>query len=884
MDASALPRYASDPEGVIAEAVVAVELAMPAELIGSVVRATFPRGAQRRKLAELLQRDLSWLTQGRSESPAIVERFVRALREQGAVHVQQPRCGACGQARLLVGVLPGSGSRICNTCEGRRRHEANPCAVCGRHEFRTRDREGRPRCRAHPPDDGVDPMDGLCQVIQQICPTLPEQTVAEAVRAVEPVTARQRKLLWALEDRPGLLTGQGAQGPVKALHLIAALREREAVNLVVPGCPYCGRNVPLPRTRNGLRCCAECRSAARAEPCAWCGRDRPVMGRTHDGLPLCQTCRQRNPVVHQICAQCGERRYIQAREDDHPLCGRCHQYPTAACSECGERRPCLHVSTDAPICFSCTRKRRPRAICVGCDRDNQISYRTADGEPLCSSCGATHRPCAQCGRTLRIHAIAPNGDELCPTCWRHHPARKRPCSECGTATHLHHYGLCPDCAARARLREVLSVEGRMRPGIEPVFKALSRQPGTNLLYWLNRRPARRSVLRALAAGSGPVTHDTLDGMRPAKVIDNLRMHLVAGGALPARDEQLAALERWLAARSAQVRDPESHKVLQAYIAWHLLRRLRRFAHHRPVSQAQAHGVRAYVTQVVRLLNWLHTQDIALSTCTQDLLDTWLDDYPARGPRVHSFLAWTSRHGHTRQLTVELPIPTFTGQLIAQDTRWQLVNRLIHDDEIPVPDKAAGLLALLFAQDLSRIVVLTAKHVEVTPSTVLLRLGQVPAQMPPPLDGYIRTLHAQATATDTAGERWLFPGRFPAQHLSRSQLVCRLHPLGLRPRMARNTALVELASELPALVVSRLLGVHQNTADSWNRIGGQDNAYAAEVASRPYPTPPTCLSSPPRRAGSWKGRGCCAPRSGRPRPPPDLIKLSDFRDHRDPVGP
>ncbi|CAM5336446.1 hypothetical protein SGRIM128S_02305 [Streptomyces griseomycini] len=53
MDASALPRYASDPEGVIAEAVVAVELAMPAELIGSVVRATFPRGAQRRKLAEL---------------------------------------------------------------------------------------------------------------------------------------------------------------------------------------------------------------------------------------------------------------------------------------------------------------------------------------------------------------------------------------------------------------------------------------------------------------------------------------------------------------------------------------------------------------------------------------------------------------------------------------------------------------------------------------------------------------------------------------------------------------------------------------------------------------------------------------------------------------
>ncbi|MFT9480258.1 hypothetical protein [Streptomyces sp. 11-1-2] len=50
-------------------------------------------------------------------------------------------------------------------------------------------------------------------------------------------------------------------------------------------------------------------------------------------------------------------------------------------------------------------------------------------------------------------------------------------------------------------------------------------------------------------------------------------------------------------------------------------------------------------------------------------------------------------------------------------------------------------------------------------------------------------------------------------------------------MARNTAFVELASELPAVMVSRLLGVHQNTADAWKRIGGQDNAYAAEVASR-----------------------------------------------------
>ncbi|MER7540119.1 hypothetical protein ABTX77_35870 [Streptomyces sp. NPDC097704] len=468
---------------------------------------------------------------------------------------------------------------------------------------------------------------------------------------------------------------------------------------------------------------------------------------------------------------------------------------------------------------------------MGCRRDNMVSYRTADGEPLCSSCGATHRPCTECGRILRIHAVTADGAELCPTCWRKHPAHQQPCRACGTTAHLHHRGLCPDCAAHEQLREALSVDGSMRPAIEPVFDALMRRPGTSVLDWLKRRPARRDVLQALAQGRGPVTHQTLDALRPSKAVDNLRQHLVDSGVLPARDERLAALERWLPGKIAEVHEPESRNVLHAYITWHLLRRLRASSRRRSVTQAQVHGVRAYVIQVVRLLNWLHEQGVALSSCTQDLLDVWLDDHPARGPRVHGFLVWTSRKGHTRQLIVDVSASAFTGQLIAQDARWRLVDRLIHDEEVTVADKAAGLLALLFAQGPFRISALTAAHMELRGDEVALRLGKVPVQMPPPLDGYLRTLHAEAMARDTAAERWLFPGRFPAQHLSSGRLIKRLRLLGIRSRMARNTALIELASELPAVIVSRLLGIHQSTADTWQRLAGQDHCYAADITHR-----------------------------------------------------
>ncbi|GAA2312131.1 hypothetical protein GCM10010234_65860 [Streptomyces hawaiiensis] len=125
-------------------------------------------------------------------------------------------------------------------------------------------------------------------------------------------------------------------------------------------------------------------------------------------------------------------------------------------------------------------------------------------------------------------------------------------------------------------------------------------------------------------------------------------------------------------------------------------------------------------QAIQLLNWSSCHDIPLSACSQDLIDAWLDENPARGPRVQGFLVCTSRKGHTRQLAVPLGTPALTGQLIAQDARWGLVSRLIHDEEIPIVDKTAGLLALLFAQQPHRIAELTTDDVHVSADAVALR--------------------------------------------------------------------------------------------------------------------------------------------------------------------
>ncbi|MEU2573594.1 hypothetical protein ACIP3B_24675 [Streptomyces anulatus] len=122
----------------------------------------------------------------------------------------------------------------------------------------------------------------------------------------------------------------------------------------------------------------------------------------------------------------------------------------------------------------------------------------------------------------------------------------------------------------------------------------------------------------------------------------------------------------------------------------------------------------------------------------------------------------------------------------------------------------------------------------------IRFGDRPIVLPAPLDALMENLIAGRrghTLLDTPGA-WLFPGRFPGQPLSGDRLVVRLRALGIQPRQDRATALFTLASEVPAAILARMLGIHRSVAVQWQQASGGDwAAYAAEVATSPVRTRP-----------------------------------------------
>ena len=431
------------------------------------------------------------------------------------------------------------------------------------------------------------------------------------------------------------------------------------------------------------------------------------------------------------------------------------------------------------------------------------------------------------------------GGHLCPARTQPDPDGWCSCPDCGQPGRRH-VGRCARCTLDKRLRNLLGDEhGEIRTELLSLYRslAMARCPGT-VSSWLDSS-ATPPILRDIKTRPRPLTHETLDELPASKPVEHLRSVLVATGALPPRDEQMARLERWITTTIAGRDDRGERELLHGYAVWHLLRRLRRRTGGGETTYSQLVGVRRHVRAAITLLGWLTARDLTLASARQGDLDAWLTSGEAVGCReAGHFVRWARRHKLT---SLDFPATRWGGPACVIDTeaRWEQARRLLNDDALKPGDRVAGLLVLFYAQWPSVISRLTLDHVQATSSTVRLHLGREPVILPEPLASLVRQLAATRQGHAALGYQgispWLFPGGQPGRPISAYQLAERLRQLGIRSGQSRSTALFQLATDLPAAILARLLGIHISVAATWQRASAGDwTAYAAEVSRRTQP--------------------------------------------------
>jgi hypothetical protein len=794
-----IPDVLTNPIGVTVDLITGTDPGLDRREVEAVVMSVAGGRSKRRKLARALAGRPAVLTDGRSPAPRVVGDLLIALRKAGTTVILPPACAECGK-QLRTFQRRGE-DWYCAVCGPVRR----PCAACGNtRRVHSRDRNGQPRCIRCPPGDGQDPAEMVAKVVTTIDPGLPASIVATAVTEAATQAGQRQQLAWALQDRPESLTGAGAQAPVPSvLRLIDLLCEAGAAGVVRPPCPRCGRVIPLVKPRDGVRLCRNCVARSRAEPCSRCGTVREAATRDERGRPLCPHCLMMDPVNQEACAGCGRLRPVSIRTPGGPLCVNCRPWKIMTCGICGRKAPCV------------------------------ISQVT--GEPWCVACKQRWARCSRCGKVARVRSGTTDAP-LCAACTRPDAALWRSCPGCGQAAQLHP-GRCVSCRLQQRLRDLLSDDsGTIRPKLQALYDNLAGcERPTTVLGWLGKSTVA-AILRELGTGQRPLTHDALDELPDGKAIRHLRAVLVATGALPPRDEQMIRLEHWIAWAIAERPDPGQQQLLHRYAVWHVIRRLRGRLDGTHATHGQAVAAQQNIKAAIALLDWLTARDLTLAMARQGDLETWLASTQAtHRTDAGNFVRWAKKE---KLAQLDFAAVRWGGPsgLIDTETRWEQARWLLHDDSVKPEDRVAGLLVLLYAQYPATLSRLTLNQAETGEGEVRIRLGREPIVLPAPLDALvlklIATRQGHAAIGDQGTSPWLFPGGQPGRPISAFQLAERLRQLGIRSGQSRSAALFQLATDLPAAVLARMLGIHITVAVAWQRAAAGDwAAYAAEVSRR-----------------------------------------------------
>ncbi|MFI5634711.1 hypothetical protein ACIA8E_36255 [Streptomyces sp. NPDC051664] len=640
-------------------------------------------------------------------------------------------------------------------------------------------------------------LDTLIDHVQTVASQLNRAAAEAAIIATANHDGWRTRLLRSLEAAPDWSTSADSRLPLPVQRLLRHLKEAGA-EVALPRCATCGRASQkrgLPRLLpDGTRNCDTCGSYRDAQPCARCGNLRPVTARDEDGGPLCLRCYRHHIARRITCCRCGRVSHTAGLTDDGPVCNTCAaSLYTKECHRCGNAKNVRTRLAGQPICGACflALAQNP-ALCPACSQTKVLAFHNGSGQQICSVCAGEKSvfSCRQCG------------------------------------SEANHYGSrCASCVLTERAAALLSDEhGTLQPQLKPVLDALiavDRPKST--LFWFQHSEGPK-ILHRMALGQIPVSHTGLDDLPRTRAIDYLRDFLIAVGALPSQNVHLERLGPWLDT-FIEGRPPPQTRVLRLYATWSVLRRLR--GRSNPAAAA-SNTARYKIKYAADLLQWIDQRDKNLITMRQADLDLWLTEAEgsaiARYRYIPVFISWA----RDRRLTADLRVPTqFRSEPAAamdEDDRWELVHRLLHDDDLPLRERVIGLFVLLYGQFVARVVRMTPAQVEITPNAVHVQFGDDMLSLPPVLDGLVRQLLDQRGYSSYASrpDAWLFPGGNPGRPVSDNHVRIYLKNAGIPlGRPARHAAPMHLAAKIPSPVLASLLGLSPRIASDWHKLARGD---------------------------------------------------------------
>jgi hypothetical protein len=275
-----------------------------------------------------------------------------------------------------------------------------------------------------------------------------------------------------------------------------------------------------------------------------------------------------------------------------------------------------------------------------------------------------------------------------------------------------------------------------------------------------------------------------------------------------------------------VRQPGQH-----FVTWHHLRRIRAKAAAGAATRGPVHSAKQEITETVKFLVWLHeTYQRTAATCTQQDVDEWLATGPTTRSAIRTFFVVAKKARLNSMVTIQYRSAK-TSPSLSQDQRLAWIHELLTGTSESLPYRVAGMLLLLYAQPLVKVVTFPTSIVDDGETGMSIALGAHPTDVPEPFASRIREhLASRPNLRTGAGtdSPWMFPSTLAGRHLHPNTVMDRLRGLGVNLLGARNRAIGELVLESPPSLVAEALGYStqvafrhaDKAAEPWARHAGR----------------------------------------------------------------
>ena len=532
----------------------------------------------------------------------------------------------------------------------------------------------------------------------------------------------------------------------------------------------------------------------------------------------------------RACAGCDRVDHVTAVVNGYDYCQRCYQAPVRACGRCGQERPIAARSQNGmtDLCGACYQANE--TDCVVCHLTQPVHVTSWPIGPVCTGCYRrvlrTPSTCPSCDQVKALIGSSETGERICGPCAG--ATRDYVCVLCGAAGDQHFEQTCIRCSVTLIVRQLLSAAtGTIADSLTELPAALAQRgrPDSTIRWLL--KPIPRALLQNIGAETS-VTHASLDACPPGQARHHLRSLLIDAGILPLRDEHTERLETWVDELVATL--PQHHAaVIGPYANWKILRTVRRRTRRKRTSIGVAGSARERVRAAVRFLDHLDQKGEGIAVVTQDALDRWTNGNRSRSSDIAPFISWMNISGLTEGLRVDVQKAMDPTEINPEDLHRALIRELIAGQTTAdLPTRVAGLLILLYGARTGDLHRLTTADISRAEGRTCLAITREPLQLPSQVAGLIEQLANVAEVSPRAQTRagdahYLFASpRRLHEPIHPTTLGRKLALAGIHPQVSRNSAMLALASDLPAAVVATQMGLTAQTTTRWAQFSQRDS--------------------------------------------------------------